>query len=299
MELISKVMPSDYEIIHASDLHLGPLTCYKQGIRDMVNYVKQMPNTYLVFTGDACDAVTPSDKRYVHASMDREEWVMTPQQQADKVIELFDPIRDRILLWGLGNHEHAMLNIFDIAGYIADNLGVPWGGAEAKFTARFANGRVAHKFFFAHGYGSLPKGAKDPIQRKANRRASLKQKMIDTCTDAIYHGCGHFHQDVLAKPTVGDEILLTDDGKEIIQEARYFAKQNVDYIPPECRWYACSPGFLKTFTPTGIRAISYSEMRMYPPTRLGWLRLVIEDYKLHRVYQVDANEYRKGLINGQ
>ena len=301
VELIYRVMPKDYKLIHASDLHLGPLCCFKAGIRDMVDYVKNTENTYLGFTGDAIDAVLPNDKRYAHATMSKNEWLMTPQQQADAVIRLFEPIKNKILFWMLGNHEYKIINTFDIAKYIADALGVPWGGAECKFIARHANNRPAHKFLFAHGNGSLTSNAKDPVQRKANMRAALKQKLINTGhTDCVYMGCGHFHRDVYVRPTVGDDVLLTDNNNEIVQEPRYWADQTADYIPPECRWYACSPGFLKTFTPTGTYTISYSEMAMYGPTRLGWVELTVKNHKLVKVNQIDANEFGKnGNGNGK
>ena len=302
MELIYKVMPKDYQLIHASDLHIGPLCCFKQGVRDMVNYVKSNEDTYLAFTGDAIDAILPNDRRYNHSSMDKEDWLMTPQDQADRVIELFMPIKDKILFWGLGNHEYKIINSFDIARYICRHLNVPWGGVMCKFIARHPNNRTAHKFLFTHGAGSLSSNAKDPIQRKANMQAALKQKLINTGhTDTIYQGCGHFHRDILCPPNVGDEVLLTDENYEIKQEPRYWADQTADYIPPECRWYACSPGFLKTYAPTGINSISYPETFMYGPTRLGWVLLDIKDSKLYDVKQIDANEFTKqnGGSNGK
>ena len=294
MELIYKVMPKDYKLVHASDLHYGPMCCFKDGIQDMVDYVKKHEDVYLFFTGDAIDAILPNDKRYAHCSLDRNEWLMSPQDQADKIVEVFEPIKDRILGWGLGNHEYLVINTIDIAKYICKQLGVPWAGVQAKFIARHPNNRPAHKFFFMHGAGSLTSNAKDPIQRRANMEAALKQKLINTGhTDCIYMGQGHSHKDILVHPTVADEILLTDENSELIQEARYSVEQTAKYIPPECRWYSCSPGFLKTYTPSGQFAISYSEKAGYGPTRLGWNILKIKNNKLVDVRQVDAAEFHK------
>lgn len=292
-------MPKDYRLVHASDLHLGPLCCFKEGIQDMVDEIKNNDDMYLAFTGDAIDAILPNDKRYAHATMNKAEWLMSPQQQADAVIALFEPIKDKIIGWGFGNHEYKIINTLDIGMYISKALGVPYGGVMFKFIARHPNNRPAHKFLFTHGAGSLRSHAKDPVQRKANIQAALKQKLINTGhTDCIYMGQGHAHKEILVRPTVSDEILLTDEQYELLQESRYFAEQNAKYIPPECRWYGCSPGFLKTYTPTGTYTVSYSEMAGYGPTRLGWLTLHIKDHKLAFVETIDATEFHDKQKSG-
>jgi len=294
MELIYKEMSPDYNLRQVSDPHLGPTCCYKKGIRKVVEEVKNDPKGYIVFTGDATDAILPNDKRYAHSTMDKEEWLMTPQQQADKVIELFEPVKSKIAIWMLGNHEYNSINTFDICDYICKGLGgIPWGGVTSKFIAlsKKKTQKVMHKFFFAHGRGSLPWQAKDPIQKKANRLASMKQKLTVTGhTDCIYMGISHFHPDqfLIINPTVDNEVMLTDRNSKIIQERRYTTKQNVKYIPPECRWYACSNGFLRTLAKPGTRTISYSEIAGFSPTRLGWLELKIRDGLLVDVVGVDA-----------
>lgn len=288
MELIYREMPRDYNGYHLTCLHLGPSCCYKRGIREVVEKVKNDKKGYIFFTGDATDAILPNDKRYAHSSMDREEWLMSPQQQADKVIELFEPVKKKILLWMLGNHEYKMINTFDICDYICKGLDVTWGGVMSKFIALYEN-RVMHKFLFAHGHGSLRSAAKDPIQKKANREASLKQKLMNTGhTDCIYMGCGHHHQSFVVEPTIEEEVMLTDTRNKIIQERRYMSQQNIKHISPECRWYCCSPGFLRTYPKPGTHTISYSEIALYPPTHLGWLELKIRDGLLIDVVPVDA-----------
>lgn len=288
MELIYREMPRNYDLAQTGDFHLGPDCCFKQGIKEMVQQVKERKNCFLWFDGDAVDAILPSDKRYAHSTMDREKWLMTPQQQADEVVKLMWPIRKKILGWQLGNHEYTVINTFDIAGYIADKLGVPWAGVMAKFVAT-RKGKAMHRFLFTHGRGSLNSQAKDPIQGEANRKAKLKLNLQKTGhADCIYMGCGHHHQMLVVEPTVDKEVVLSDDGEDLVQKYRGFSKQSAKYIPPECRWYGCSPGFLKTYGKPGRRVITYSEMNMYPPTQLGWLELKVRDGKLVKVKEVDA-----------
>jgi len=281
-------MPKNYNLYHVSDVHLGPSCCYQKGIKELVEKVKKDRKGYIAFTGDATDAILPNDRRYAHSTMDKKDWLMTPHQQADKVIEIFEPVKKKIVLWMLGNHEYKMINTFDICDYICKGLDVPWGGVMSKFIALYDK-RVMHKFLFAHGSGSLRSAAKDPVQRKANKEASLKQKLINTGhTDCIYMGCGHHHQSILVEPTVEEEVMLTDNRNKIIQEKRYTSQQNIKYIPQVCRWYGCSPGFLRTYPKPGTRAISYSEIALYLPTHLGWLELIVRDGLLTKVIPVDA-----------
>lgn len=288
-------MPNDYNLYQISDIHLGPACCFKRGVRNAVEMVKNDPKGYIVFTGDATDAIRPKDHRYAHSTMDREEWLMTPQQQADKVIQMFKPVKEKILTWMLGNHEYDAINTFDICRYICNGLGdIQWGGISCKLIAQHKKKtkKIMHKFYFHHGKGSLPAGAKDSIQRKANKLANMKMRLTNTChTDCIYMGISHFHPDrfLIIEPTIDEELMMTDRKGEIIEERRFTTKQNAKYIPPESRYYACSNGFLRTLGKPGSGVISYSEIAMYPPTRLGWLKLKVRDRNLIDVSGVDAS----------
>ena len=160
--------------------------------------------------------------------------------------------------------------------YICDSLGLHYGAAAAKVRVSI-NGELAHKFYFTHGRGSLPRGAKDPIQREANVKAALKSKLEGTGhADCIYMSCGHFHRLIKVDPTIGQEITLVDDGTELQQVKRYHLDQAAGYIPVEARFFGCSGSFLKLYSPPGSGAISYGEMAMYGPCELGWLEATIK-----------------------
>jgi hypothetical protein len=283
MEIKIAELPENYRLYDTGDWHLGPLTCHFDGVCDLIEKIAQDKAGFVVLKGDLGDAVTPGDKRYAHASMDFKRLLLTPMEQAEKLVEILRPIKDKILTSVIGNHEYTHINTVDMTKYICNSLGVHYGAAACKVHA-VVNGKLAHKYYITHGRGCLPSGAKDPIQREANVKAALKRKLENTGhADCIYMSCGHFHRLIEVAPTINKEIVLVDDGKELQQVHRYHGNQAADYIPPEARWYGCSGSFLRLYPPPGSGAISYGEMAMYGPTELGWLEAAIEDGRMVRL----------------
>jgi hypothetical protein len=285
MELISRELPADCEIYDTSDYHYGALNCHREGIRQIVAEVAAKRNRFLINKGDSIDAVLPNDKRYASCAMDYQDMLLTPEQQADAIVQDFLPIRRRILAWGLGNHEYKLINSHDYGRYIARQLQVPYGGVAFKFIAK-GGGEVKYKLFCAHGRGKVPAGAKDPIQREANRKAWLKRSLESLAGDCAYMSIGHGHYLITVNPTTQDQLYMNDDGSELHQHYHTVAEQNAEYIPPESRWYTMSGSFLKLFSPPGSGAISYGEMALYPPTEMGCVKLVVRDHRITAVEKV-------------
>jgi hypothetical protein len=141
-----------------------------------------------------------------------------------------------------------------------------------------------HKFYFTHGNGSLPKGAKDPIQRKANRKAAIRRKLEETgISDCIVMSFGHTHYLEVVEPTVHDALYITDDGHNHKQHYQVPSVQNADYIPPDSRWYCNTGSFRKLYTPSGSHIVDYGEVAMYGPTELGCIKITVEDRQVVKV----------------
>ena len=83
MELISRELPKDCEIIDTGDWHIGPLNCNIEGIKQTIAYIKNNKNVFVFLKGDLIDAIKPNDKRYAHCVMG-DLSLMTAQNQADK-----------------------------------------------------------------------------------------------------------------------------------------------------------------------------------------------------------------------
>lgn len=287
MELISREMPKDYTMVDTSDWHLGALNCHKDAIEEMLGKIARKKNYYMMSKGDLIEAILPSDKRYACCSVDVKEGLLTPAQQADKIVSMCQPIKKKIVAFGLGNHEYHLLNTQDFGRYIAAQLGVPYGTAAYKFIATDKIGNVYHKFFATHGRRQLPKGAKDPIQREANRKAALRRMLEETgWGDCIYMSCGHTHQLLVVEPTTTSSLYLTDSGGSIHQHFRVQGAQNRDYIPPDSRWYSNSGSFLKLYSPPGSQAIGYGEMAMFGPAEIGWIEIHVQGGQVVQVEKV-------------
>lgn len=286
MELIKRNMPMDCEIFDVGDLHRGPLNCHREATLEVINMIAAKPNRYIWTKGDALDSITPSDKRFSSLSVEiRKNW-RTPQDHADQLIEDFYPIRDRVLVWMIGNHEWKLLNTLNFGTYIADRLRVPYGSVICKFIYMHKD-KVQFKSLLWHGYGALRSQAKDPIQREANRKAALKQKLDQLAhTDCIYKTMGHTHQLLVVQPTIGKELMLIDDGEKLHQMNRYSVPQNSDFIPADCCWYGNSGSFLKLYSEPGSGNIAYGELTGFAPAEIGCLKLTIQGGQLINVEKV-------------
>lgn len=278
MEIIkTRTLPRRCKIYLTSDYHYGALNASKTSLRHLIDTVGGEDNSYLVNLGDSIEAILPNDKRWATCAVDWQSKAVTPEQQCEAVVEAFRPIKDRILVWMMGNHEYKLLNSFNAAKMIANGLGTQYGSACCKLHLQFANKKPI-KYFLAHGGGNLAaSSAKDPIQRHANMQASLKNRLCRMSADAIGQFVGHGHHLIVVPPTAESELFLTDNGESIKQSYRAGADQTANFIPPESRWYGMTGSFLRLFSPPGSEAVSYSECAMYSPTEIGCLVATIED----------------------
>jgi hypothetical protein len=239
--------------------------------------------TYLNLKGDLIEAILPSDKRYNPKMHDM--YLPTPQDSADALITVLKPVAEFILAIGDGNHELKLQNTMNFGKYMAKELGVPHGAYTYVTQFRDSKGKALFKTFSTHGYGSLPKGAKDPLQRIANQKAALKRKLEGTAFfDCIYKSMGHTHKLLVVEPTYLDEIILTTQGTEILSKQVPKVIQNSSYIPSEQCWFANTGGFLKLYTPPGLGLTGYAEMMLLPPTNLGWVEIDIAEGEIIDVY---------------
>lgn len=279
MEIIkTPVLPNDCVVYDMSDLHVGSPNCALQTLAEVISEIKAQKNAYCLVKGDAIECILPNDKRYLHTAVMDE--YKTPAAQADKVIEMFTPIKDRILAWGMGNHCYKLLNTIDLAKYMADRLDTPYGSYNFKLHWMFKDG-LGFKTYHTHGMGGVNSNAKDDIQYEANRKAGLKHKLVKSgIGDCIYMSRGHDHQLIVVEPTVGNKLYLTDDGNGIHQHYHVAAAQDAQFIAPDSRWYATTGSFRKLYTKPGLMAVDYSELAGVAPSEIGFAKMHIQGGKL-------------------
>lgn len=287
MEIIKHQMPDNFTVCDMSDFHLGSPNCAEDTLEEVVAKIKDTKDCYVIFKGDAIEAILPNDKRYLHSAV--KESLQSPKQQADRVIELFNPIRERILVWMLGNHELKFWNTMDFGRYIADNLQCRYGAYNCKIHYNDSKNELMFKTYHTHGMGGLSSNAKDEIQYEANRKAGLKHKLVKSGhSDCIYMSRGHDHQLIVVEPTVNNKLYLVDDGEGIHQKYHSACPQNVEVIPPDNRWYATTGSFRKLYSNAGTFAIDYGEVVGYSPSEIGYALMTVQDRKLVSVEKVVA-----------
>lgn len=87
------------EIIPFADLHIGDSLCDIQLIKEKIDYVKNNDNVYCLLNGDILNNTTKNSVGDVYSEQ------LTPMEQVQRAIELFEPIKDKILCVTTGNHE--------------------------------------------------------------------------------------------------------------------------------------------------------------------------------------------------
>ena len=165
MQVIKVELPESLrtiEVIPIGDTHIGEEQADIQSVKDVIKYVLEKDNRYVILNGDLMNIALKNSKSDVYA--DR----MKPSQQLDYVARLFEPlaINGRILAMGTGNHEDrvAKETDFDISYLLAKELGIEKRYADNSFVLFVKFGKShssresrtkknVYSFFVWHGAG--------------------------------------------------------------------------------------------------------------------------------------------------
>ena len=91
---------SSMELHVFADEHLGDEHCDVKRLIQRIEYVKNTPSAYCILNGDIVDNATRTSIGDVYAQE------FNPMEQLKRAVELFEPIKDKILLVTHGNHEN-------------------------------------------------------------------------------------------------------------------------------------------------------------------------------------------------
>ena len=103
MKVIKADLPRDIEVLELhtfADEHIGDDHCDLKRLLSRIEYVKNTPNAYCILNGDIIDNATKTSIGDTYAQ------VFNPMEQLSKAVEIFEPIRDKILCITHGNHEN-------------------------------------------------------------------------------------------------------------------------------------------------------------------------------------------------
>lgn len=187
MKVIRADLPSELEKIQLhtfADEHIGDRHCDMPRLKERINYVANTENAYCILNGDILDFASRS------SIGDIETRELNIMGQLEKAVELFTPIKDKIICITNGNHEARGYRKegVDMSRMIAMQLGL-----EDKYTTttafvflRFGTATVNHgrkdaktlyTLYVNHGSGG---------GRKEGAKAIRLADMASICDADIY-----------------------------------------------------------------------------------------------------------------
>lgn len=190
MKSIKIDLPSDLrsiEIHPLADLHIGDMSCDFKAILDELEYIKNTPNCYCVLDGDLMDTAIASSIGDTYAS------THNPMEQLQECVNLFEPIKDKIIAVVGGNHENRIYKQdgIDITYLMCQQLGIAdrYSPTTALVYIRFGsdskhNRKMCYTLYMTHGAGG---GRREG--GKINRLADLAG-----IVDADIYLMAHVHQ---------------------------------------------------------------------------------------------------------
>jgi hypothetical protein len=276
MKIIDKVIhcpsrSSEFEFIPIGDVHIGARSCAEKPLKKLINGIGD--NTYIIGGGDVLDLIRPQDiKRFDFDTLP--DWMIEGDalntrevlndivsQQYERAIEIFTPVKHKIIGFLEGNHEFSIRKYAGRAVHrgLCRRLNIEDLTDEALIRLRFkyTTQTTTVIIYIRHGYG----GGRTP-GAEPNRLARMlaEWEIADIC----FSGHSHTFDILPPKPVL-----------EIPKKGS---------LLPECtcryRW-AGNWGCWLYSHPAG--ASSYSSRACYPARPLLTCKAVIKPFKQKRM----------------
>lgn len=197
MKIIKIDLPkeiSSIELHTFADEHIGDEHSDIKRVLNRIEYVKNTPNAYCILNGDIIDNATKTSIGDTYTQ------VFNPMEQLAKAVEIFEPIKDKILCITHGNHENRTYKKegINLSCLMANQLGLAdrYTPTSATVFIRFGEGgahihnrKIRYTIYVLHGSGG---GRKEGA--KAIRLADMAS-IIDT--DIYIHS--HTHLPMIMK----------------------------------------------------------------------------------------------------
>lgn len=272
MKIIQCNVPRDFNLYDTGDWHLGSVNTDKRGLNTMLEKCSNDPKGVMLPKGDLAECMMANDPRFEIDGVDFDMSDPLDQMKGIERLVQYYALEEKMVAIGIGNHEARISGVGKPTRDMCERLGIPYMGYVGVIHyCDESNGNVMFRHFAHHGRNVARSNAKDAIQRKANRSASVKLALDRSgFTDVLLFSMGHTHDPLVVKPTIEDSVMLNTSAGHIHQEYRQHTDPAAKFIPPAARWYAITPSFLKLYSDPSTDANSYSEKAMYAPVKLGY-----------------------------
>jgi predicted phosphodiesterase len=205
------------KVLALSDFHIGDSLCNLKLIRQVLEDVKNSPNTFIILNGDL---MNNGIKNSVSSVYDEE---LTPTEQILRLCDLLEPVKDRILVIHPGNHEWRTYKEdgVDIIRLVARQLGIEdrfsdgWWYLYLTFglNEKKRDRPMMYTITGVHGYGGGRKNG-----GKINNLVEMSDKVI-----ADVYVMGHTHTPIMTR----NSIFMPDyQHKTLVQKDKYYLMTN-------------------------------------------------------------------------
>ena len=272
-------LPKDFDLFMTGDTHVGSRAFHEKAFNAFVKMIVSERRAYWSHSGDVGEGQTVDHKNFNPEGLHPRR--LNPKSQIDHYVDLVWPIRKKLLVQVMGNHDRYMSKNFDILEYLMeDKLKIPYAYGHPQTWVKIFDTLVLH---FFHGRRSMPKGAKDPIQRRGNRKAWLKRELEGLAGSAHVQAMGHTHYLMSVEPEeLAHYTLLNDPEGNDVRAAFFQSPQGMvdtphgpmPFVPPDARFY-CNTG---TFRRSGgFGFVDYAEEAGYEPSPIGYILLKVRN----------------------
>lgn len=202
-------------IIPISDVHIGDKTSNLKAFKEILERIKNEPNTFTILNGDLCNIALKNSKSDVYSDE------LTPMEQVLQIINFLEPIKDKILVMSNGNHEQRITNDtnIDILYLVAKQLRIEqvyspsWWYLYLSFGNTNKGRPALYTITGYHGYGGG-----GTTGGKANKVKKMSQVVL-----ADIYLMSHVHEPITTKG-----VIFTPDyqHKSIVKKEMYYCISN-------------------------------------------------------------------------
>lgn len=218
MKIIKRELDTDIKkltIIPISDVHIGDKTANIKAFKEVLERIKNEPNTYTILNGDLCNVALKNSKSDVYSDE------LTPMEQVIQIINFLEPIKDKILVMSNGNHEDRITKdtSIDVLYLVAKQLQIEqvyspsWWYLYLSFGKSNKQRPMLYTLTGYHGSGSS-----QTTGAKANKVKKMSQVVL-----ADVYIMSHVHEPINTKG-----IIYVPDyqHKSIVKKEMYYSISN-------------------------------------------------------------------------
>lgn len=220
MKIIKRDLGKDIKkltIIPISDVHIGDKTANLKAFKEVLERIKNEPDTYTILNGDLCNIALKNSKSDVYEGL-------SPMEEVLQIINFLEPIKDKILVMSNGNHEQRITNDtnIDILYLVAKQLRIEqtyspsWWYLYLSFGDNKEKGDGRKLLYTLSGYHGS--GSAQTTGAKSNKVKKMSQVVL-----ADIYLMSHVHEPIQTKG-----IIFTPDyqHRSIVRKEMYYCISN-------------------------------------------------------------------------